>query len=78
MEPILNLIPNQISFDQYIHEKRLKLREVAEALGISTQGVWAIRKEKVSPSLKLARKIYDWSDGRVNFLVDVDVDGVML
>ena len=58
-----------MTFDECIQEKCLKLREVADQLDISVSMVWHLRRGKATPSIAVARRVYDWSDGRVNFLV---------
>ncbi len=58
-----------MTFDAYIKNKNMRLREVSDQLGISTSMVWQLRQNKASPSIAVARKIYKWSNGVVNFLV---------
>jgi len=59
-----------MTFDEFVHTNHLKLREVADQLAVSEATISRLRSEISKPSLDLAKRIYAWSEGHVNYLTD--------
>ena len=54
-----------MTLDEYIETKRITGTECGRQLGLSTGHVWKLRKRCIDPSIKVAERIQNWSDGAV-------------
>jgi len=61
----------------YLFEKRIKAKDAAVELGVSTSTLSLVKDGKNNPSLALARRIFRWSEGAVNYIL-LDESGAVV